>query len=105
MIRESSVEDSIVGIRAVMDTATVRRTLIMGVEDAPPPGPPGAPPPGIGQGSLIQNAIIDLNARIGRNVRIINKDGLREFEGQDWVIRDGIVVVPKNAVIEDGTTI
>ena len=54
---------------------------------------------------MIQDAIVDLNARIGRNVRIVNKEGVRDAEGPSWVIRDGIVVVPKNAVIPDGTTI
>ena len=63
------------------------------------------PPVGIGEGSLIQDAIGDLNARIGRNVRIVNKDRIREAEGPNWVIREGIVVIPKNAVIPDGTTI
>ena len=52
-----------------------------------------------------QDAIIDLNARIGRNVRITNKKGLQEFEGESYVIREGLVVVPKDAVIPDGTTI
>ena len=74
-------------------------------QDDPPPSPPGAPPVGIGEGTLIQDAIIDLNARIGRNTRIVNKDGVKEAKGDSWVIRDGIVVVPKNAVIPDGTTI
>jgi len=105
MIHDSSVEDSIVGIRTVMNKATVRRSLIMGAEDYPPPGPPGAPPVGVGEGSLIQNAIIDLNARIGKNVRIQNKSKAVEGNGDGWVIRDGIVVVPKNAVVPDGTTI
>ena len=75
----------------------MRRTLIMGAEDGPPPSPPGAPPVGIGEGTLIQDAIIDLNARIGRNARIVNKDGVKEADGDSWVIRDGIVVIPKNA--------
>lgn len=104
-IHESTLEQSVIGIRTTMNKATVRRTLIMGAEDDPPPSPPGAPPVGIGEGSLIQDAIIDLNARIGRNVRIVNKAGAMEANGDSWVIRDGIVVVPKNAVIPDGTTI
>ena len=104
-IEESTLEQSIIGIRTTMHKATVRRTLIMGAEDTPPPSPPGAPPVGFGEGSLIQDAIIDLNARIGRNVRIVNKEGHREAEGDCWVIRDGIVVVRKDAVIPDGTTI
>ncbi len=104
-IHESTLEQSVIGVRTTMNKATVRRTLIMGAEDDPPPSPPGAPPVGIGEGTLIQDAIIDLNARIGRNTRIVNKDGVKEAEGDSWVIRDGIVVVPKNAVIPDGTTI
>ena len=106
MIHESTLEQSVIGIRTTMYNATVRRTLIMGAEDDPPPSTvPNAPPVGIGEGTLIQDAIIDLNARIGRNVRIVNKDGAKEADGDAWVIRDGIVVVPKNAVIPDGTTI
>jgi len=102
---DSTVEESVVGIRTVMRGATVRRSLIMGAEDFPPAGPAGAPAVGVGEGSLIQNAIIDLNARIGKHVRIQNKAGVVEGEGPGWVVRDGIVVVPKNAVLPDGTTI
>jgi glucose-1-phosphate adenylyltransferase len=105
IITESTIEQSVIGLRAVMNKATVRRTLFMGAEDHPPDGPSGAPPVGIGEGTLIQNAIIDLNARIGRNVRIINKDAIKEAEGPGWVIHDGIVVVPKNGVVPDETTI
>jgi len=105
IITESTIEWSVVGIRTRMRKATVRRSLIMGAEDDPPHGPPGAPAVGIGEGTLIQNAIVDLNARIGREVRIVNKQELREAEGDGWVIRDGIVVISKNAVVPDGTTI
>jgi glucose-1-phosphate adenylyltransferase len=104
-IRDSSIEESVVGIRTQMTKATIRRSLIMGAEDHPPAGPSGAPPVGIGEGSLIQDAIVDLNARIGRNVRITNKKGVQEFESESYVVREGIVVIPKDAVIPDGTTI
>ena len=105
IINDSTIEKSVIGIRTVMRKATVRRSLIMGAEDNPPEGPTGAPPIGIGEGSLIQDAIIDLNARIGRNVRIVNKGKIQEAEGPSWVIREGIVLVPKDAVIPDDTTI
>jgi glucose-1-phosphate adenylyltransferase len=105
LIADSSIEESIVGIRTRMTEATVRRSLIMGSEEDPLPGSPGAPPVGIGKGSLIQNAIVDLNARIGQNVRILNRDGIQEAEGSDWMIRDGIVIVLKDGVVPDGTTI
>jgi glucose-1-phosphate adenylyltransferase len=104
-LEESTVESSIIGVRTTMMRATVRRSLIMGADPYPPAGPPGSPLLGIGEGSLIQDAIVDKNARIGRNVRITNKDGVAEADGNGWAIREGIVVVTKNAVIPDGAVI
>ena len=62
------------------------------------------------QDSHIENAILDKNARVGKNVRITNKDGVDEFEPADggpeqYMIRSGIVVVMKGGVIPDGTVI
>ena len=105
MLEECTVESSIIGVRTMMTRATVRRSLVMGVDPYPPAGPEGSPPLGIGEGSLIEDAIVDKNARIGRNVRITNKGGVAEAEGKGWAIREGIVVVTKNAVIPDGTVI
>lgn len=68
---------------------------------------PGKIPIGIGAGSVIRKAIIDKNARIGKNVQIINKDNVEEAEREDegYYIRSGIVVVLKNATIPDNTII
>ncbi|MEL6937731.1 MAG: glucose-1-phosphate adenylyltransferase [Cyanobacteria bacterium J06598_1] len=68
---------------------------------------PNTIPIGIGEGSVIRRAIIDKNARIGRNVQIINKDNVEEAKCEDkgYYIRSGIVVILKNAVIPDGTII
>jgi len=104
-LEECTIEQSIIGVRATMTRATVRRSLVMGADPYPPAGLPGGPPLGIGEGSLIQDAIIDKNARIGRNVVITNKNAVTEAEGPGWAIREGIVVVTKNAVIPDGTSI
>jgi glucose-1-phosphate adenylyltransferase len=54
---------------------------------------------------VIENAIIDKNARIGKNVRIENARGLAEHDAGSYFVRDGIVIVPKGAVIADGTVI
>ena len=62
-IQDSTIESSVIGVRTTMRRATMKRALIMGTEDFPPDGPPGAPPVGVGEGTLIQDAIIDLNAR------------------------------------------
>jgi glucose-1-phosphate adenylyltransferase len=62
---------------------------------------------GIGADTTIRRAIVDKNARIGRNVQIINKDRVEEAnrENQGFYIRSGIIVVLKNATIPDGTII
>lgn len=67
----------------------------------------GTPSVGIGAGSTITNAIIDKNARIGKNVHISNAAGVDEanHESEGYFIRSGIVVVLANAVIADGTKI
>ena len=60
---------------------------------------------GIGNNCEIRNAIIDKNARIGNYVKLINKKNTIEETNDDYVIRDGIIVIPKNAVIHEGTEI
>ena len=54
---------------------------------------------------LIQNAIIDKNARIGDNSVLVNRDGLDNYDGGNYYIRDGIVIVPKDATIPPETTV
>jgi len=61
--------------------------------------------PGIDEESYIEGAIIDKNASIGRRCIIKNRDGIEEGEGDNFYIRDGIVVIPKNAIIPDDTVI
>ena len=67
----------------------------------------GVPRMGIGDGSVVRRAIIDKNARIGSTVRLLNEAAVQEANGPDgtYFIRDGIIIVPKNAVIRDGTVI
>jgi glucose-1-phosphate adenylyltransferase len=67
----------------------------------------GSVPVGIGANSTVRRAIIDKNARIGKNVIITNKDRIEEAnrEAEGFLIRSGIVVVIKNAVIPDNTVI
>ena len=103
-IADCEVEDSVIGLRSDIRGAKISRTLIMGV-DSHYPDFPGAPPVGVGEGSEIRDAIIDKNARIGRNVRIVNEAGVQEADGEGWAIREGVIVVPKNSVIPDGTVI
>ena len=62
-------------------------------------------PLGIGSGCSIEGAIIDKNARIGSGVTIDNRLNRKDFDGENFYVRDGIVIIPKNAVIQEGTRI
>ncbi len=103
-IADSTIEDAVIGLRSDIRGAKITRTLIMGL-DSNYPDFPNAPPVGVGEGSEVRDAIIDKNARIGRGVRILNEAGVQEADGEGWAIREGVVVVPKNSVIPDGTVI
>jgi glucose-1-phosphate adenylyltransferase len=65
----------------------------------------GVPALGIGDGSIIENAILDKDCRIGRNVRLVNERGVQDEDGGNYVIRDGIIIIPKHAAVLDGTVI
>ncbi len=55
---------------------------------------------------MIERAIIDKNARIGRNVKVLNDTGIVDSEETSThVIRDGVTVIPKAAVVRDGLVI
>ena len=63
------------------------------------------PEMGVGKNCVIDHAIIDKNARIGDNVVITPEGKPENSDGENYFMRDGIVIVPKNAVIPSGTWI
>lgn len=65
----------------------------------------GIPNLGVGKYCFIENAILDKNCSIGDNVRIIGGKHLPDGDYENHSIKDGIVVVKKNAVISAGTII
>ncbi len=104
--------NSVVGIRSqIGEQAELERVMMMGAdfyedeEDFQYNRELGIPDIGIGKGSVIRRAIIDKNAHIGENVRIINEERIQNFDGPGYYIRDGIVIVPKNGVLPAGTVI
>jgi len=108
----SIIEQSVVGIRAYIDEGTfVQRAISMGntryetVEERNQNRANHVPNLGIGNNCIIRNAIIDLDCKIGNNVQLINKDKKIEEEGANYTIRDGILIIPKGAVIPDNTII
>lgn len=62
---------------------------------------------GIGRNTMIRRAIIDKNVRIGRDVKLVNRRGVENEDCPNgtYYIREGIVIVPKGALIKDGTEI
>jgi len=112
IVNRSRIRESIIGIRSrVGENCRIERTVVMGAdffesgEDLQRNLEAGIPAIGIGQDSEVRNAIIDKNARIGRGVKLINRDGASAVSAANHVIVSGIIVVPKNAVIADGTVI
>jgi glucose-1-phosphate adenylyltransferase len=89
----------------VRDSLVLGADYYEGLEDIDRAHARGVPPVGIGGDCVIQRAIIDKNARVGRGVRIVNEAGLQEHDGEGYFIRDGIVIVPKSGVLPDGTVI
>lgn len=112
ILNRATVESSIIGIRSrIENNARIERSLVMGADrhqtivEMEEDRERGMPRIGIGENSLIRKAIIDKNVRIGANVQIMNEAGLEEHDGENYFIREGIVIVPKNATIPDGTRI
>jgi glucose-1-phosphate adenylyltransferase len=104
------IENSVIGLRArIGRNVVIRNSIVMGADFYEAPGEilahsnNGDPPLGIGEGSHIEGAIVDKNARIGRNVRIINEQGVETTEETPFgMIRDGIVVMAKDTSLPDG---
>ena len=114
ILKECRISHSVLGVRSRVESGcTIEDSLLMGADYYQPfaerqsSWENGVVPLGIGSDTTIRRAIIDKNAHIGRNVQIINKDRVEEAdrESQGFYIRSGIVVVPKNVVIPDGTII
>ncbi len=111
--KNTVIENSVIGVRAqIAENVTIRNSYIMGADSYENPKQMAAnvranrPNIGIGAGSVIKDAIVDKNARIGRNVRIVNEAGVVESDdASHFVIRDKIVVIPKFTILQDGQVI
>lgn len=112
IINRSRISHSIIGVRSrICDNSVVERTVMMGAdffeskEGIEQNAQKGIPNIGVGSNCEIRNTIIDKNARIGNGVKLINARGIGDETAEDYVISEGIIVIPKNAIIADGTVI
>lgn len=113
LLRDAIITDSVIGLRSIIGPGVrISRSVILGADFYEDEArrvanrERGRPDVGIGSGSTIEGAIIDKNARIGHNVVIRpHPEVIEMVEEGNYVIRDGLVIVPKNGVIPDGTVI
>ena len=111
LIQASRIERSVIGIRSrIGKGTTIEHSIIMGNDffqsrDEIEQSSNDNPPMGIGERCFISNAIIDKDVKIGNDVRIAGGDHLEDGEYGNYHVVDGIVIVPKGEVIEDGTKI
>jgi glucose-1-phosphate adenylyltransferase len=108
----TQISRSVIGLRSrIGRNVTIKDTVYNGADrfesdaDRAKNQAQSLPDMGVGDGSVIERAILDKDCRIGKNVRIINKKHIENEEGPNYVIRDGIVVIPKSIMIPDDTVI
>lgn len=112
IINSAKIKKTIVGLRTFIGTGTeLDRVIILGcdfyesAESIEKHQSEGKPRIGIGANCKIENAIIDKNARIGDNVTISPAGKPESVDHELYFIRDGIVIIPKNAILPHGTVI
>ncbi|GMY32987.1 inactive glucose-1-phosphate adenylyltransferase small subunit 2, chloroplastic-like isoform X2 [Fagus crenata] len=114
ILNRCKVKGTVVGMRTkIRDGAVIEDSVIMGSDVYQMDIQNGVDrkgidiPIGIGEDTQIRKAIVDKNARIGKNVLIINKDNVQEGnnEANGFIISGGIVVLLRNAVIPNGSIV
>jgi glucose-1-phosphate adenylyltransferase len=100
----------VIGIRCIIgEGVTIRNSVLFGADyyenekQLAKDQKEGAPPLGVGSGSVIDGAILDKNCHIGRNVRLINPGNVPDSDDRDpCLFRDGVAVVVKDGILPDG---
>jgi glucose-1-phosphate adenylyltransferase len=106
------IEHSVVGIRSrIGRNVTLRDSVVIGADrfeteaERAQNQRRNIPNLGVGDNTNIVRAILDKDCRVGRNVQIVNRRNVKNDEGGYYVIRDGIVIIPKATAVPDGTVI
>ena len=104
------IENSVIGLRCrIGKNVVIRNSVVLGNDYYETPDElagdvaRGEPPLGIGDGSIIEGAIIDKNVHLGTGTRIVNDHGwVDTADCPRFLVRDGVAVVPRGAVVPDG---
>jgi glucose-1-phosphate adenylyltransferase len=109
-IDRCTLEQSVIGIRSNVRAGTrITRSVLLGADfyesDDEAPARGNKPRLGIGREVVLDRVIVDKNARIADRVSLTNAAGVQEANGNGYYIRGGIIIVPKDGVIEEGTTV
>jgi len=112
ILNGADIRHSIIGVRSrVGGGTTIKHSIIMGadryetVEQIKDNRKNKISDIGVGDHCTIINAIVDKDVRIGDNVSIINAHNLQEKDGENYYIRDGIIIIPKHSFVPNGTVI
>lgn len=109
IIHASHVSNSVIGIRSRIGLGSeIVSCYIMGndfyetIEEIAYNHMKGIPKVGIGDNCKLTNVIVDKDCRIGNNVVIRGGNHLPDADHSLFTVKDGIVVIKKGAIIEDG---
>ncbi|MFD0994102.1 glucose-1-phosphate adenylyltransferase [Tenacibaculum geojense] len=112
IISANKIEKSVIGIRSrIGNNSHIKNTYIIGanvyqdIDEIENDKQNNIPPIGIGDNSTVENAIIDKDARIGNNVIIKGGNHLNDVNEEAYVVKDGIIVIKRRAIIPDGFVI
>jgi len=112
VIQEGIIENAVIGVRSQIGRhSSLKQVIMMGADfyesdaEIKEDTSEGVPPLGVGSDCVIENAILDKNVRIGKGAKISPAGKPANVDHPLYCIRDGIVVIPKNSIIPDGTTI
>ena len=106
VIDRAEITHSIIGLRSYIGAGTcIRDSIIMGADYYERGTPEGGMALGIGQNCHIEGAILDKNVRIGDGVQIKPYPRGTDLDRGNWVVQDGIIVIPNKAMIPAGTLI
>jgi glucose-1-phosphate adenylyltransferase len=106
-VDRATIEQSVIGIRtSVQSGSTITRSVLLGADfyetDDEAPARTGAPRLGIGRDVVLDRVIVDKNARVGDGARLVNEAGVEHADGDGFYVRNGVIIVPKDGIVQPG---